>query len=116
MFKVEYKYNTFERALNCSLALGIHLNIDYQSYGGTESLRAMIGDEVLFHSTRSETITWLCGLHLRLMSILSLLKAEGIKFDDSQSAIKCLDETVQPKANKEFYQKYILPRAREIEL
>lgn len=116
MFKVEHKHDPAERALNCSLALDIHLNIDYQSCGGTESLIAMIGEEVLFNSTRSETITWLCGLHLRLSAILSLLKAEGIKLDDSERAIKCLDETVQSKANKEFYQKYILPRAGEIEL
>ena len=116
MFKVEHKYNPAERALNCSLALGIHLNLSHESYGTTTSVIAMIGDEVLFHSTQSETITWLCGLHLRLSAILSLLKAEGIKFDDSDSAIKCLEGTVQSKSNKEFYQKYILPRAGEIEL
>lgn len=55
-------------------------------------------------------------LHYRLSAILSLLKAENINFDDSESAIKCLDETVQAKANKDFYLKYIFPRAGEIQL
>lgn len=114
MKKLEYYHNPVERALNCSVVLGIHINRANEGYGGTDSLRCMIGEEVLFHSTTSATVTWLCGLHRRATAVLSLLKSEGIDFADKDAAIKSLSETVQAKANKEFYIKYILPVAGDI--
>ena len=41
-----YIHNQTERAHLTAGALGIHLNIDHKSYGGTESLRAMVEDEI----------------------------------------------------------------------
>lgn len=109
--KLEYCHDPLERALNCSVVFNIHINRANDGYGGTPSLRCMIGEEVVFHSTKSATVTWLCGLHLRAAAVLSLLKSEGIDFADKDAAIKSLSETVQAKANKEFYIKYILPVA-----
>lgn len=114
MKKLEYYPDPLKRALNCSLVLGIHINRADEGYGGTRSLRSMIGEEVVFHSAESETVTWLCGLHRRATAVLSLLKSEGIDFADEDSAIRSLSETVQAKANKEFYIKYILPKAGDI--
>lgn len=112
--KLEHCHDPLERALNCSVALGIHINRADEGYGGTPSLRCMIGEEVVFHSTKSATVTWLCSLHHRATAVLSLLKSEGIDFADKDSAIKSLSETVQAKANKEFYIKYIFPVAGDI--
>lgn len=116
MIKVEYFHNPSERALNCSLALDIHLSVANESYGGTDSMLAMIGNEVVFHSTRSDVIAWLCGMHKRLLSILSLLAAEKIDLSDEDAVISSLSETVQGKANKEFYIKYIKPNAEKIKI
>lgn len=112
--KLEYCHDPLERALNCSVAFNIHINRADEGYGGTPSLRCMIGEEVVFHSTKTATVTWLCGLHLRATAVLSLLKSEGIDFADKDAAIRSLSETVQAKANKEFYIKYILPVAGDI--
>lgn len=112
--KLEHCHDPLERALNCSVVLGVHINRADEGYGGTPSLRCMIGEEVVFHSTKPATVTWLCGLHLRATAVLSLLKSEGIDFADKDAAIKTLSETVQAKANKEFYIKYILPVAGDI--
>lgn len=112
--KLEHCHDPLERALNCSVALGIHINRSDEGDGGTGSLRCMIGEEVVFQSTKNATVIWLCGLHLRAAAVLSLLKSEGIDFADKDAAIKSLSETVQAKANREFYIKYILPVAGEI--
>ena len=116
MIKVKHFHDPATRALNCSLALGIHLNAAIESYGGTDSIRAMIGDEIVFHSKRSDVISWLCGMHKRLLSILSLLSSEGIDLLDENAVTDSLSETVQSKANKEFYFKYIKPNAEKLEL
>ena len=106
---LEYKHNPAERALNCSICFDIAVNQFFKSYGRTESVVCMIGDQIIYHSTMSDTISWLCGIHKRASSILSLLKSEGISFDDSEQALRSISKTVQAKANKEIYETFILP-------
>lgn len=100
-------HNPVERALYTSCALGVHLNIDYESYGGTESIRCMRGGDVVFHSNRSDVISFLSGLHRKVQAVLALLSSEGIDCQDYDKAVISLSETVSPKRNLEVYKYWI---------
>ncbi len=102
-----YIHNPTERAHLTACALGIHLNIDHKSYGGTESLRAMVEDEIVFHGTVTDTVTYLCGLHTKINSILSLFSAEGIHHQDKEQCLKSLSETCAPTPLTREYLKWI---------
>ncbi|AGH16086.1 hypothetical protein VPKG_00049 [Vibrio phage pYD21-A] len=105
---IEYKHNATERAHLTSCALGIHLNIRHESYGGTRSLRAMVEDEIVFHGPVADTVTYLCGLHTKINRILALFAADGIHHQDKEKCIKSLSETCAPTPLTREYLKWIL--------
>lgn len=105
---LEYKHNPTERAQLTACALGINLNIDYDSYGGTESVVAMVDDVVVFQGTTSETVTYLCGLHAKISSILALFSADNINHQDKDRCIESLSETCAPTPMTREYLKLIL--------
>jgi hypothetical protein len=105
---IEYVHNPTERANITACALGINLNIDYESYGGTESITAMMGEDIVFKGTTSQTVTYLCGLHMKINKILATLSSDGIHHQDKDSSIRSLSETCSPKSLTELYLKWIL--------
>ena len=104
---LEYKHNPAERAQLVACALGIHLNINHESYGGTESVIAMVDDVIVFNGTTSETVTYLCGLHAKISSILALFSADGINHQDKDRCIASLSETCAPTPLTREYLKWI---------
>ena len=100
-------HDTNERALYTSCALGIHLNSENESYGGTLSIRCMKGGDIILHSTIDDVVTFLSGLHKKINSILGLLSADNINHQDYEQAIKSIGETVGAKKNIEIYQYWI---------
>ena len=113
---LKFEHCPRDRALNFSVVFNIHLNLDYESYGGTESIRCMIDDKILYHSATSDVISFLCGMHRMALSILSLLKSENIDFSDEEKAVKSLSSTVRPRQNIDFYIEYIKPVGGEIDI
>lgn len=103
---LEFKHDPKERALNIAEYLNIHLNIDYDN----DLVYAMIGEKVIYKHSEGFMVSFLCGLHNRAMKITSLLKAEGIEPCDYKGVIESLSETVQSKANIEFFESYIYPK------
>lgn len=105
---IEYKHNPTERAHLAACALGINLNVRHESYGGTESLLAMVDEEVVFHGNTSETVTYLCGLHNKINRILALFAADNIHHQDKDECMMSLSETCAPTPLKKEYLKWIL--------
>lgn len=100
-------HNPAERAAMTATALGIHLNLAHESYGGTDSVRAMVDDKIIFHSSTSDTVSFLCGLHRKVNSLLALFLAENIDFQDSKACERSISETCSPKINLEIYRTWI---------
>lgn len=105
--KLKNYHNAGERAAYTATALGLRCNLDYESYGSTDSARIMRADEVIFHSTVSEAVSFLCGIHAKIQSVLSLFSAEGINHQDKESALKSISETCQPTHITKVYMQYI---------
>lgn len=104
---LDYIHNPTERAHLTACALGIHLNVNYESYGGTESLRAMVDDVIVFSGTTTETITYLCALHNKINRILAMFLADGIQHQDKDRCLKSISETCSPKQLSEYYLMWI---------
>lgn len=104
---IEHKHNPTERAHLTACALGIHLNIRHESYGGTESLLAMVGDEIVFHGTVDQTVTYLCGLHMKINQILALFSAVGVHHQDKDACISALAGTCAPTPLTREYLKWV---------
>ena len=104
---LKYSHDPVERAHITACALGINLNIDFQSYGGTQSVRAMVGDEIVFHGTSSQTVTFLCGLHSKISRLLALFSSEGVHHQDAGGCYQSISGTVSPKRLTETYDKWI---------
>lgn len=104
---LKYSHDPVERAHITACALGINLNIDFQSYGGEKSIRAMVGDEIVFHGTSGQTVTFLCGLHSEVSSLLALFSSEGVHHQDESSCHELISGTVSPKRLMAVYAKWI---------
>lgn len=104
---LDVKHNPTERAAYTAMSLGIHLNINYESYGSTESLIAMRGEFILRNDTRSNVISWLCGLHSQISSLLSMLSACNVHHQDCDGCMAHISETCAPTRLKKLYHEWV---------
>lgn len=105
--KLKNYHNAGERAAYTATALGLRCNLDYESYGATDSVRITKDDEIIFHSTVSDATSFLCGLYTKIQSILSLFSAEGIDPQDKERALKSISETCLPTHITRVYMQHI---------
>ena len=104
---LDAKHNPTERAAYTAIALGINLNINYEAYGSTESLMAMRGESIVRHDTRSNVISWLCGLHSQISSLLSMLSSCNVHHQDFDACMKHLSDTCAPTRLKSLYSEWV---------
>lgn len=100
-------HSPVERANMTACTLGIHLKYAHESFGGTDSIRAMKEGRIIFHSTTQDTVSFLCGLHKKVNSLLALFSAENINHQDKESCTKSIIETCASKKNLEIYNDWI---------
>jgi len=104
---LEHARNPVERAHLTACALGIHLNIAHESYGGTESIRVMVDDEIIFHGTVSQAVAFMCSLHSKVSRLLALFSADKVDHQDKSSCYHSISGTVAPKVLAELYDRWI---------
>jgi len=100
-------HNPSERAAYTATVLGITMNLESYGYGGTGTVRAMKGEDLVIHSLQRDVVSFLCGLYGKVEAILALLKSENIDIKDSDLAIESLSKTVASKKNIEVYNYWI---------
>lgn len=104
---LDHVHDPVERALYTSVALGIQMYIEYESYGSTESVRAMKEDIVLIHSKIEDVKAYLIGLYNKVNAVLSVISASGLHHQDKDRCIESLKETCAPKKAVEIYLEWI---------
>jgi len=105
MLKDHYDY--YEKAAYTACSLGITICADSESYGGTKSVRAMKGEDLIIHSKQDEVVMFLCRLFSKIQSILALLKAEKTDINDYDAVIESLSYTVCGNKNVDIYKYWI---------
>lgn len=100
-------YSHSERAAYTATSLGLHVNIELESYGGTPSVIVMAGDTILIHDTQSNVISWLSGIHAKVNAVLALLYACNADLHDLDCCMQHISETCAPTRLSEIYINFI---------
>lgn len=100
-------HNPIDRASYTATTIGMHCNHDCQSYGGTYSVRVMIDEHILIHDTQTNVVSWLCGVHTKVNSLLAMLYSCNADIQDFETCMNHISETCAPTRLSKIYTQFI---------